>query len=625
MKKIIQLDEQTKNKIAAGEVVERPVSVVKEMIENSIDAYALNIEVDILDGGTSLIRVKDDGEGITKEDIPLAFTRYATSKIKNFNDLFELKSFGFRGEALASIASISQIEIETATENDNKTTIYVINHQTSGYSTEKPYRKGTSISVKHLFYNVPVRKKFLSSINKEFSLIYDLLMKYSIEFPNINFTLTHQNELIYTSRGYQSRKDLFLKNFGFALNNKILEFTNLRISNKIGLNALLAQESVNKPSKQYEIFFINGRLIKSKHLESIIEEAYYTLIPKGRFPLVYLSFTIPSEELDINVHPNKKEVKIHGINLWRDDLITLLKEALWNANLANYQYKDNYKIVEAKNNKALDSLQPITLDEIKPDNNYTYQANDSTKPQLESFYKETLKNAPLQISKSQVESRCESLQPTQQVKDSSVEVLTKDNLPSLEIIGQLNNTFILAQNLDGLYIIDQHTCHERILYERLMKKHSKSKNFTQMLLIPEKISLTPIQQETLLRHILTLRQLGFILEEKDSSTWLIHGIPKALGKTDSIESYVSDLLDRLEKITNFDNSRLIEEILTTASCKGAVKANWKLTHEDIIYLLRELETSDNPHTCPHGRPIIFKISMQELYTIFERGYYKKLK
>lgn len=617
MGKIFQLDEQTRNKIAAGEVVERPLSVVKEMLENSIDANATNIEIDILDGGIKLIRIKDDGDGILREDIPLAFTRYATSKIEKFNDLFSLQSFGFRGEALASIASISQIEIETATKNDSKTNVYVIDHLNSDYVADKPYRKGTTISVKHLFYNVPVRKKFLSSINKEFSLIYNLIVKYSIEFPNINITLTHQNELTYTSRGYSSRRDLFLKNYGFSLEDKILEFNNLEISHGISVNALLVQESINKATKQYEIFFINGRLVKSKLLENLVEEAYYTLLPKGRFPLVYLSFNIPAENLDINIHPSKKEIKIHGMDLWRNELITHLKEALWNSNIANYQYKNLEKVIP-ENNTSLKNDVKLAIEDT------SLIAEDTFQPKLEMFYQEPIRNSS-EERRSKLNELTENTNfdegiiPEKQTND----VLNKANLHTLEIIGQLNNTFILAQNSDGLYIIDQHTCHERILYERLMKKHLDIEQFSQMLLIPEEIILTPTQLETLFHHIITLRKLGFILEEKNKNTWVIHGVPKAIGKIDGVNTYLSDLLDRLIEITDFDNSRLIEEILTTASCKGAVKANWKLDTLDIKYLLQELQKSDNPHTCPHGRPIVFKISMQELYTIFERGHYKK--
>lgn len=617
MNRIIQLDEQTRNKIAAGEVVERPVSVVKEMLENSIDANSTSIEIDILDGGTTLIRIKDDGDGIPKEDIPLAFTRYATSKIEKFNDLFNLQSFGFRGEALASIASISQIEIETATYEDIKTNTYIINLHESTFGTEKPYRKGTVISVNHLFYNVPVRKKFLSSINKEFSLIYDLVIKYSIEFPSIDFTLTHQNELIYTSRGYNTKSELFLKNFGFDLQSKLLTFENLMLSNKVCADVLMLQESINKHTKQYEIFFINGRLVKSKLLESIVDEVYYTLIPKGRFPLIYLSFQIPSEALDVNIHPSKKEVKIHGIEAWREKLIHELKESLWKANISNFQYKNNYENLLSSNTSVAPHNDFFSNNEVHT-TNLNFIAKDDKKPQLEIFYEEKANKNTIDVN--------DNLSETTQTKENPSEIntaiLQKKDLSQLEVIGQLNNTFILAQNRDGLYIIDQHTCHERILYERLMKKNANNTQYIQSLLLPETMTLTPVQEETLLRHILTLRQLGFILEKSDNNLWSINGIPKAIGNANPITSYVSDLLDRLETLNDFDNAQLIEEILTTASCKGAVKANWRLSHEDIIYLLHELEKTDNPHTCPHGRPIVFRLTMQELYTIFDRGAYK---
>lgn len=620
MSKIIRLDELTKNKIAAGEVVERPVSVVKEMLENSLDANATEIEIDILDGGVKLIRIRDNGDGIEKNDIPLVFERYATSKIKTFNDLFSLSSFGFRGEALASIATISQIDLETATKNDSKTTTYHIDHSESGYKAEKPYQKGTTIAINYLFYNVPVRKKFLSSINKEFSLIHDLVLKYSLAFPEVDFILKHQNELIYTTRGYKTTEDIFLKNYGLELSNKLIVLKNIKLSNNVIANAWLVQESFTKNTKAHEIFFINGRLIKSRLLENAIDEAYYTLIAKGRFPIVLLSFSIPSDHLDVNIHPSKKEIKIFGFENWREELIEYLKENLWQASLPQeYVYNTN---IETKNfNLDANDTQFTENAENLSENTGHFVANE------EKIVYETPKviQQDFNYDFNHNNHNSTSINTTENSVNKPVllqnnEELKKIPLPDIEIIGQLNYTFILGQDRENLYIIDQHTCHERILYERLMNKENRKDIFIQPLLIPEKIQLTPIQEETLTSHILDLRTLGFIIE-KNNEDWYLNAIPKCLFLEKDFQTYLSDLLDVLINHPNIDYATLVEEILTTASCKGAVKANWKLSMDDMTYLLAELKETKNPHTCPHGRPIIIKLSMQELYMKFDRGYF----
>lgn len=625
MSKIILLDENTRYKIAAGEVIERPVSVVKEMLENSLDAQANKIDIDILDGGVKLIRITDNGEGIHKDDIPLVFERYATSKISTFSDLFSLSSFGFRGEALASISSVSFVELETATIDDKISNTFSIDNHGAHFNKPSPFRQGTCISVSNLFYNIPVRRKFLGSITKEFSLIHDLIVKYSLVFPNVDFALNHQNELIYSTRGYKTTEDIFLKLYGYQLKDKLLILKNIELKKNTYVDAWFFKEDINKNTKKHEVFFINGRLVESNTIEDMLDEAYYTLIPKNRFPIVLLNFKIPSDELDVNIHPNKKKVKIFGDNIWRERFVGILKEELWHSNLER-EKRFLYSELEKS-----DILTSKTEDKINKENNRIFDDRQSNS--IESARQIEVINEKNMVSDEDNKIKY-SLPQTMnnEVRDSSslgvldslYEIDIK-NIRSLKIIGQLNNTFILAENKEALYIIDQHTCHERILYERLMyQQDTKEENYiSQILLFPELIYLTPKQEEMLIDNIFQLNTLGFIIEIKDNLICSLSGIPKSLTNINNISSYLQDLLDRLSHYPRVTNADLIEEVLTTKSCKDAVKANWKLSFSDMKYLLEQLSSTNNPHTCPHGRPIIYKITMQELYSIFFRGSYKK--
>lgn len=631
MSKIILLDENTRRKIAAGEVIERPVSVVKEMLENSLDAQASKIDIDILDGGTKLIRMIDNGEGINKNDIPLVFERYATSKISTFKDLFSLSSFGFRGEALSSISSVSFVEMETATVDDKVSSVFSIDSRGAHFGKPSPFRKGTCISVSNLFYNIPVRKKFLDSITREFSLIYDLVVKYSLIFPNIDFTLNHQNELIYSTRGYRTTEDILLKLYGYKLKDDLLILKNIELKKHTYVDAWFFKESINKNTKKHEIFFINGRLIESNKINNMLDEVYHTLIPKGRFPVVVLNFKIPSDELDINIHPNKKKIKLFGDDIWREVFVETLKEKLWQSNLEKektffFSGQSTISVSQIENEKVENEIR-------EREQHDSILFNDKKNNTIQSSKQVDIKNKDHRLFNEN--DRIEYALPktiSHEVRDSnfsnkildSAYTVDVKNIKSLKIIGQLNNTFILAENKEALYIIDQHTCHERILYERLMYKQNREKEnyLSQMLLFPEQIHLTPKQEEVLIDNILQLNTLGFIIEIKDNLICKLSGIPKSLTNINNISFYLQDLLDRLSYYPKITNSDLVEEVLTTRSCKDAVKANWILDFSDMRYLLEQLSLTNNPHTCPHGRPIIYKITMQELYSIFFRGMYK---
>lgn len=653
MNRIQKLDAKTADKIAAGEVVERPVSVVKELLENALDSGAHHIKIEIIDGGRGLIQMTDDGQGILKEDIPLAFERYATSKISQFNDLFSLSSFGFRGEALASIASISQVDLATCTASDDHTHNFYIDQTKHYFKDDSAPVPGTTIAVKNLFYNIPARKKFMQSISREFGLIQDVVVKYSLAFPEIDFMLYHQGELVYTSAGYHSTRDLFLKLYGFELQEKLVHVPLTEIRPNLKVEAWLVQEDVNKNTRQHEIFFVNQRLVKDEKLETILEESYYTLIPKGRFPIAFVHLEIPGEEIDVNIHPNKKNVKISRLNDWENDIIELFKSFLWQANLQKYQYKTMGEIAELEKNEIseiteadkgegmLDLVLPEEVKETgkKEEENLSF-SSEAFSPQNEQQSRSTETKATPIFHK-------ESLFPDEFIEPTNIEPasphkettlslnerveegpeaskkyeLDVKNIKNLQVIGQLNDTFILAQNYEGLYIIDQHTCHERILYERLMNAENNKEVLVQPLLIPILVHLTPLQESTLMQSILNLRKLGFILQVDESLICEIKGIPKGLSVDNDLKTLFTDLLDRLAVYQRITPADLVEEVLTTASCKGAVKANWRLTNEDIHYLLRELGETENPHTCPHGRPIVYMISMQELYNIFERGHY----
>ncbi len=686
MGQIRLLEEHIADKIAAGEVVERPLSVVKELLENSLDAGADFVEIEIREGGTGLIRVKDNGRGMDGDDLKLAFQRHATSKIRQFQDLYQLNTFGFRGEALPSIAAVAQVEMTSCTAEEPIGHKIRIDGGTVQEFRETASAPGTVMEVKNLFYNIPARRKFLKSNSYEAGLIGDLISKYAMGHPNVRFRYVSGGQMQLDTAGLHTAEQRIAYVYGSNLESLIVPVAQTELGPGRYLKAWLVREEVTRNNRGQEVFFVNGRLVKSAELSQTLEESYYTLIAKGRFPVAVMHLTLPGSELDVNIHPAKTEIKINGYEQLKPKIVEVLKDALWEASItknaflpesvapAAHQPKQEQRSAktavsynsrtesktdstladksaaaqngavkptatlhqreeEGTSGKHLDGRLTSASVVAEPEKLYQFKTTDTTAKPAETkpsvtqdvlFDAAALKSQKLDSRQQSTVSYNDSKKQVQNAKSDTVasqkpETVQVKGISNLSVIGQLNNAFILAQNEEGLYIIDQHTCHERILYEKFMKAEAQKELISQPLLIPVTVNLSAQQDSILIQHIFTLRELGFVLENFGERCYLIRSLPLGLHELTNVEEFFLDLLHDLEEQKEVTAAAIKEKLLITASCKGAVKANWPLTEIEMRTLLHDLSQVDNAHTCPHGRPIIYKITMQELYKIFKRG------
>ena len=605
------LDARVANQIAAGEVIERPLSAVKELVENALDAHATNITVEIDGGGVDLIKVTDDGDGFYKDDLPLAIERHATSKISDFNDVYRLDTFGFRGEALASIAVISRLRITSGQSETEPAHVFTSDADGNTALSVAAPRKGTCIEVRDLYYNVPARKKFVRSNSHESALIYDLICKFALGFPAVNFTYLSGGEVVFSSNQLDSVEDLLHYIYGETESGKIIHIKDDGFYQKQRVEAWFFPPSVTRKNRNHMTYFVNGRLIESRELDQIIDEAVYTLVPKGRFLICVLKLELPAFNVDVNIHPSKKVIKFKNLEEWRSTLVTLLKEELWLSRLSvPFPVNAPEEPFALKQPKVEAPVKPQTLDVSAPH-----------KPQSSAPYEAPLREkaaAPAhEAHAAEAATAAHAIENEAAPQDSA---LTQSTLAELEYIGQLNQTFILAQDRDNLYIIDQHTLHERILYERFMKNAAAKDVARQPLLHPVGVKVSPLQEAALVQNIFTLDTLGFTVESKGPLYYELKSVPALLSQESDLALLFCDMLDDLQNTkTHRGLAEIDEEHIIMAACKGAVKAHYKLGEPEVRYLLGELAKLDNPHTCPHGRPIIMNISMNELYLFFKRG------
>lgn len=685
MGQIKLLEERIADKIAAGEVIERPLSVVKELLENSLDAGADFIEIEIREGGVSLIRVKDNGRGMDEADLRLAFQRHATSKIQEFQDLFALQTFGFRGEALPSIAAVAQVEMLSCTEQEAIGHKIRIDGGTVQEFSEVATAPGTVMEVKNLFYNIPARRKFLKSSSYEAGLIGDLVSKYAMGHPQVRFRYVSGGQVQLDTAGLTTTEQRIAYVYGSNLESLLVSVARTELGAGRFLEAWLVREEVTRNNRGQEVFFVNGRLVKSAELSQTLEESYYTLIAKGRFPIAVLQLTMPGSELDVNVHPAKTEIKINGYEQLKPKIIEVLKDALWEANITKNaflpesvapaahqkQSQSAASIVYTRQQEAASqpaeqavkqaaaqkpASQQSKMDSVKetsaiaqgesvkakaadsmvaePEKLYQWKIEQSGEVPAEtapSVSQETLFAAEEIEKKIQSDSETSSFDTLtdklkqkkncKTVPEQKIDTVQLKGIENLSVIGQLNQSFILAQNAEGLYIIDQHTCHERILYEKFMKAEAQKEMISQPLLIPVTVTLSAQQDSLLMQHIFTLRELGFVLENFGDRCYLLRSLPLGLHELTNVEEFFLDLLHDLGEQKEVTAAVIKEKLLITAACKGAVKAHWALTEIEMRTLLHDLAQVENAHTCPHGRPIVYKITMAELYKIFKRGSY----
>ena len=627
------LDEATANQIAAGEVVERPVSVVKELVENSLDAGANRISVELVEGGGDCIKVVDNGSGMSSQDAALCFQRHATSKIKMAEDLNRILTLGFRGEAMPSVAAVAKVTLVTRQQDEVAGTMVSIEAGEIKEISPVGCPVGTSVEVKDLFYNTPARRKFLKTATTETSQISDLLSRIALARPDVRFELRSGTRVLFFSPGTGSIKDTAASIYGAENIRSMLE-VNYQGS-LLSLTGLISKPVLTRASRQYQNFFINGRYIRSGFISGLLSQSYQTLIPAGRFPMAILHLQLDPSQVDVNVHPTKMEVRFANEKEVQHNLLEALSQTLslpkaipgfWEALPGRKMTPTVDAIV--KTDEMLVKT-PIEQSGESPSTEITI---NTTKVEMPAQSKEQLRlTLPLHHQPSK-----EALTPAEPLfkpgakaipksvpnkgvsEDSATYQAAEVNLfPYLTPIGQIPPTYVLAHGEAGLYIIDQHAAHERVLYERyhrLLQQNARS----QMLLQPITLEIPHHEAQLVIQHILDFQEIGFILEHFGGDTFLLRGVPDSA--SDASANVFLDLLARLQECSepSLNKGFVIEQLAVSMSCRDAVKAKAHLGNLEIKALLEGLAHCQQPFTCPHGRPTLIHITQEELKKRFKR-------
>ncbi|NSL51103.1 DNA mismatch repair endonuclease MutL [Calidifontibacillus erzurumensis] len=629
MGKIKQLDYHLSNKIAAGEVVERPASVVKELVENAIDANATRIEVHVREGGLEEIRIVDNGDGIEPDDCLLAFERHATSKIKDEKDLFRIKTLGFRGEALPSIASVSELEMKTST-GEGPGTYLKLKGGTLESQKSTSSRKGTEIIVRNLFFNTPARLKYMKTVHTELSNITDYINRIALAHPEISLLLTHNGNRILFTSGNGDLLQVIASIYGMNIAKQMIP---LKLENiDFIIRGYIAKPEVTRASRNYISTIINGRFIKNYTLSKAIQEGYHTLLPIGRYPIAILQIEMDALLVDVNVHPSKLEVRLSKEN----ELYDLIKEGIQSAfrkqtlipevakgrketKPASEQqaFQFEHKIIEEKKPYGqIDNelqIEDINEPQIDEENESVINVNTC---QSENFIEDEVINIDTTI----VDGETNLTEPKSDIGNNHIVADIQknyDRIPPLYPIGQLHGTYILAQNEKGLYIIDQHAAQERVKYEYFREKVGQVPRELQDLLFPITLEYTKNEALIIEENLDKLKGVGVFLEPFGGGTFIVRSHPQWFPKgyeKETIEEIIQEVLTK-KKISI---QELREEAAIMMSCKGSIKANRHLRNDEIFALLETLRKSTDPFTCPHGRPIIIYFSTYELEKMFKR-------
>ena len=607
------LDIKTINKIAAGEVIENPASVVKELVENAIDAKARHIIVEIADGGTSLIKVTDDGTGFEKDDISIAFKQHATSKIIDIDDLETITSFGFRGEALSSIASVSCVTLISKRKDDNNTFgyRYSIDFGNESNIEEVAANDGTTIEVRDLFKNVPVRKKFLKGFSKENALVEDIVIKFALVRDDISFDLIIDGKRKFHSNGDGNLKNVIFSLYGKEIVNNLIEINDE--FDDIKVCGYIAKPITARNTRNDEIYFVNDRNVKDKTISRAIEGAYEEFLMQHKFPLVVLKLKIDSSKVDINVHPKKMEVRFSSDDQVYFSVYNILHNSLKEENLIHDE-----KLVDSSTEEyTLDNYFKDEIAETDRDNNVaeTFVKDKSAEktididnmPTISSILNKDYKEG---INLSNLHKK---LSEDFEEKPFIQETLTENH----KYIGQIFNTYILVEFDSKLYIIDQHAAHEKINFERIMKSFKEGKVLNQKIFPSIIMKLTPIQYDAVMENIEDFRKVGYEIESFGDNDIKVDSVPYNIFNIGN-EKLLMDMIDSFADDKNKEQYDSIVEKIASISCKKAIKANYILSENEVKQLLRDLFSLDKPYNCPHGRPTIVSLSKYEFEKKFGR-------
>ena len=662
MKRINLLDEHTSNKIAAGEVVERPSSVVKELVENSIDAGSKNITIEIEEGGIALIRVIDDGIGVHNLDIEKAFLPHATSKIKTVEDIYSISTLGFRGEALPSIASVSKVTFRSKPAECDFGKELVLEAGEKISLTDIGMNNGSVMEVKDLFFNVPARRKFLKSTSREGSLINDIILRIALSNPHISFKLFNNGKKTLHTYGDGNLNNVIRTIYGKNISEHVLPFEYEDETLKI--HGYIGKELIARGSRNNESIFVNNRYIKNKTIVAAVENAFKSFSTVNKFPFFVLFIDLSPDSIDVNIHPTKAEIKFKDERVIYkrvfDAVHSALKEDIFNSFKVDNKFEIEEVVEEIKLDLDSESntpsiSEPVSSNKIEPSikdvynnvtiydvkkeedlynklkqlnkdkniNNYKQLENKTASEDLnissikENSNLETTYNTNSEIIKNTSSSDNNSID----IK-SSEEITLKHSeptpkFPDLRIIGQFRKTYILAEYLDTLYIIDQHVAHEKILFEKYVKDIENKEIVVQRLLIPCIIDLSLDDFECYKENMHVFTDSGFVIEEFGGNTIALKEVPYFLGKLDA-KNFLLSIIDNLKNLGSGKTVDVKVHKIATMACKAAVKANDYLTQIEMEKLISDLRYLDNPFNCPHGRPIIIKFTEYELEKRFRR-------
>ena len=643
MGKIKELETSLANKIAAGEVVERPSSVVKELLENAIDAQATEINIEVEQSGVSSIRVVDNGTGIAQEDLGLVFHRHATSKIVADDDLFHIRTLGFRGEALASISSVAKVTLKTCTDNENGHEIYAEDGKIIHQKPAKA-KKGTDIQVESLFYNTPARLKYIKSLYTELGKITDIVNRMAMSHPKIRISLVSDGKKLLSTNGSGRTNEVMAEIYGMKVAKDLVHISG--DTSDYHLEGFVAKPEHSRSNKHYISIFINGRYIKNFVLNKAILEGYHTLLTIGRFPICYINIQMDPILVDVNVHPTKLEVRLSKEDQLYDLIVTKIREA----------FKDKILIPQndlnhvPKKNKVLETFEQQKINFEKKQSQigetsapYVHDQNDknhdveSHRNNLDSTSSANNESTEVSnelhnhIDDSYLQSQKEVLFEMEQNTSNEHEILNQQSndikgtvsqtphrrVPYMEIVGQVHGTYIIAQNENGMFMIDQHAAQERIKYEYFREKIGEVTNEVQNLLIPLTFHFSKDEQMIIDQYKDELDTVGVHLEHFGGHDYIVNSYPVWFPKEEA-EEIIKDMIELVLKHKSVDVKKIREDAAIMMSCKKSIKANHYLKNNEMADLIDQLREAEDPFTCPHGRPIIINFSNYELEKLFKR-------
>lgn len=633
MPQIEVLDQQTIDKIAAGEVIERPASVVKELVENSIDAKATAITVEIKEGGISFIRITDNGCGIEKDQVPLAFLRHSTSKIRSVEDLLTVSSLGFRGEALSSIAAVSQVELITKTASGISGVRYLIEGGKEKAIEEIGAPEGTTFLVRNLFYNTPARRKFLKTPPTEAGYISDLMEHMALSHPEVSFKFIVNNQVKLHTSGNSNLKEIIYHIYGRDIAANLIEIH--REFESFSMDGFIGKPLISRGNRNYENYFINGRYVRSSLIAKSIEDGYKSFVMQHKYPFTVLHLSIRGELLDVNVHPTKMELRFSNQEQVYENIQTAIRESInqseliYRVELAD-EKKERAKqreevrsaaeaarkIPEPFEKKRLEALRQSVRKDSPYERKYPDRPSSYQQATIEDLLAKE-NTAPYTPKEQNIDNNAASSGGAPETSTAPHRLLSPESVKYHTIIGQVFDTYWLVQMEDNLYIIDQHAAHEKVLYERTMASLNSREYTSQAIFPPMLLSLSMQEEELLKRYMDIFTRIGFQIEPFGGKEYAVTAIPANLFGLNERDLMI-EMLDSLMQLKGNETPQIILEKVASMSCKAAVKGNQKLSRPEVEKLIDELLALENPYHCPHGRPTIISMSRYELEKKFKR-------